>query len=275
MDPTAAEANRRFYADLAPVYDETEHCINCRAQRDRLRRLLDAALELAPPAPSTLDACGGSGNAAELLADRGLRPVVVDVSAEMLARWRAKAAERGLDPEVHVSEIDAFLRSDQRDWDLIVFSSALHHLEDYREVLALAAERLSPSGLIATSYDPIRTSAPVRLIMRLDWILWELFTQPGKALKLIGERLRRGRAAEAGPTIAQLAERHDSAGIDDVALAAAMAAAGVEVVRHDREAEARIGPIRFLLKGDRGAVDLLAAAPPQRPGLARPWPPLG
>jgi len=49
-----------------------------------------------------------------------------------------------------VAEIQGFLQDDDRRWNLVVFSSALHHLEDYRAVLALAVRRLAPGGVLAT-----------------------------------------------------------------------------------------------------------------------------
>ena len=58
---TAAEANRRYYEQIAASYDETECCIARDSERAKLRGALAIALQMLGDNPRALDACGGSG----------------------------------------------------------------------------------------------------------------------------------------------------------------------------------------------------------------------
>ena len=91
-----ADANRLLYAEAADGYDSSEHCIAQAGVRRLLEELLDRAIAASgSPSPRALDACGGTGNVSELLARRGVATTLVDVSPQMLALWRAKAARIG------------------------------------------------------------------------------------------------------------------------------------------------------------------------------------
>src|SRR5690242_5603457 len=135
---TASEANRLFYADLAAEYDRTERCAFTPGERAKLRGALERALERVGPTPTALDAGGGTGNASSILVELGVEPLVVDVSPEMLAVWRAKATALGHEPHTEASGLEEFLDEGDESWDLIVFSSVLHHLEEPLRVLQLA-----------------------------------------------------------------------------------------------------------------------------------------
>ena len=240
---SAAEANRRFYAELAETYDTTEECVADPRHRDRLRRMLDRALAQLPAEPRVLDACGGSGNASLLLAERGIVPVTVDVSPEMLALYTRKARALGVEPDVRIAEIQDFLCDDASAWDLVVFSSALHHLEDAGEVLELAAARLAPRGLLATIYDPTRLGRAGPIARRFDYGLHVALKTPRRLPGLVRRR------AAGSESVGELAERHALTGLDDLALAERLRAAGLEILAHDREYEARYGITRLTLRG--------------------------
>jgi SAM-dependent methyltransferase len=248
---SAIEANRLLYRDLAPSYDETEACVIDARQHARLVAALDEALAAAPADPRVLDACGGSGNVAALLARRGLAAAVVDVSAEMLARWEAKAQSLGIATEVHAAPIETFLDADDRAWDLIVFSSALHHLESPRAVLVAAAAQLAPGGVILTIYDPTRADRVLRAVRMVDWLGHLLLHRP-REFAAVGRRTiarkRQDLGGDASAHVGRTAERHALAGIDDLALRRDLSAAGLEVLVHERLYEARLGVLRLLLR---------------------------
>jgi ubiquinone/menaquinone biosynthesis C-methylase UbiE len=253
----AAEANRRFYETVAAEYDREEAIANPRAQallRDSLRRALDVVC----PKPAALDACGGSGNVSELLVGMGVLPVLVDVSPEMVELWREKARRAGMEPEIVVAEIADFLRADPRRWDLVVFSSALHHLESYEDAVAAAAERLNPGGVLVTIFDPPLAERGDRALRRLDWVLFQAVHEPRDFVETVRNRLRRATADE--PAIGRMAERHALSGIDDLALRWLLEDRGFEIVVHERLPEARMAPMRALLRisGRDGAFRLIA-----------------
>ena len=142
----AADANRAFYAAIAEQYDASEDCVVDPRLKGRLLETLRFALGHLPhgSVPRALDACGGSGNASLMLLELGITPLTVDISPEMLAIYETKARALGFEPQTEIDEIDSFLRRTAHVWDLIVFSSALHHLEDYRDVLSTAMARVRP-----------------------------------------------------------------------------------------------------------------------------------
>lgn len=248
---TAAEANRLLYSTLAESYDRTETCFVDPRQRRRLLEALDEVLSLVPDARRALDACGGSGNVSAILASRGVVPTLVDVSSEMLACWQDRALSMGLAPETHVGSIEEFLRADARRWDLIVFSSALHHLEEPDAVLAAAAARLDAGGAILTIYDPALATRTLRFLRMVDWLGHLLLHRPAE-LVAVGRRwVRRrrvGTAASAPPHIGRLAERHALGGIDDAKLRSTLQEHGLEIVVHERSYEARLLIVRIALR---------------------------
>ncbi len=195
MSLTAAEANARFYAEHAELYDRTEPCLVDPHQRQRLEQAIAHALALVGDEPQVLDACGGSGNAGIVLARHGVVPVVVDVSAEMTALWAVKAQRAGVTPEIHVATVESFLAGDPREWDLVTFCSALHHLEDPATVLEVAARRLAPGGVILTMFDPTRGERLLRYARKGDWLLELARSEPRHFLHLTrGVALRRARS---------------------------------------------------------------------------------
>lgn len=247
--PTAVEANRIFYREEASAYEATEECVRGARYQQRLREALADALAQLAPDPLVLDACGGTGNVGSALHPHGVTPVVVDVSAEMTSIWRAKARRLGCQAEIHEGPIEDFLREDERRWDLITFSSALHHLEDYTDVLRAAIESLAPGGLVLTLFDPTLATRGVRTLRRLDFVVWLARTRPRRFLELLtGAAQRVARPQVEGEHIGRMAERYAYSGIDDHELVEALRRAGFDVLVHKRHYDARVGVVRLLMR---------------------------
>ena len=120
------------YSRQAERYDET------RAASPSVLKPLRAALEGAP-GPRLADIGGGTGNYALALRREGWAPVVVDRSAEMLARAAAKGLE--------TVEADAQrLPFEDESFDAATLISMLHHVEDRGAALAEARRILRPGG---------------------------------------------------------------------------------------------------------------------------------
>jgi len=253
---SAADANRILYAEIADTYDQEEGCV----VDDRLRQHLRAALVTAldaldhlPAAPRVLDACGGSGNASLMLMALGLQPVTVDISPQMIAIFCDKAKARGNVADCVVAELGDFLRDDSREWDMIVFSSALHHLERPAEMLDLARTRTAPGGVIVTIFDPIQVGTFGLRLRRLDYLLHVVLHTPGRLGGLVKSRLlaaRRPQARDAS-RIGAIAERHAVTGLDDVAILADFVNLGWRVIRHDRRYEGRFRTSRIIFRALR------------------------
>jgi ubiquinone/menaquinone biosynthesis C-methylase UbiE len=250
-----ADANRMYYAATAEQYDTTETCISDPAAQAMLERSLDEAIDLlglAPPAIKALDACGGGGNISLKLLKRGVDVTLADISDNLLSIFREKCAADGLEPKTVSTEIAAYLASQPSQYNMIVFSSALHHLQDIKGVLELAHNALKPNGLLLTFFDPTARAEhgrKTRMLLRLDYLMFKLLDQTRDLPPAVLRRLRRimahshpenkGEAALDDNTAGMLAEYHVEAGIDDVSLVADLEAMGFEVVQHVRYAAAR------------------------------------
>src|SRR5436190_5082746 len=192
-----AEANRQFYAGIAPLYDGSETCVTDRRIQQNLEADLDRILGILGRQPTpirALDACGGSGNVALKLLKRGLDVTLVDISPELLELFRNKCAGSHPAPGIVCSEIAAYMLQTSRTFDLIVFSSALHHLEDIEAVLTLAFQCLESGGLLYSIFDPTsrsRLKAATRLLQRLEYFTFKLFCQTGDLPAAAMRRLRR------------------------------------------------------------------------------------
>ena len=143
-----AEANRRSYRLSASRYNKTETCLVSRHHQLILENDLDYILSIMQRDSRrnirALDACGGSGNVALKLLDRGVDVSLCDISQEMINLFESKCKERNLSHyKAKCAEIGSFLANTSSKFDLIVFSSALHHIEDYTSILKIAATRLN------------------------------------------------------------------------------------------------------------------------------------
>ena len=189
------------------------------------------------------------GNVSLFLQTLGVRPTTVDISPEMLAIYERKATALGLAPAIEVAEIDAFLLDDSRSWDLIVFSSALHHLEDYAGTLELAAARLAPGGAIVTIFDPTAAGLLDRRLRRLEYVLHVLVRTPWRVPALVRRRIvPSGAVGSVDRTLGERAERHALAGIDDARVHRLFERLGLDVRVHERTYEARFGITRALYR---------------------------
>jgi SAM-dependent methyltransferase len=184
-----------------------------------------------------------------MLVELGARPVTVDVSADMLAVWAEKARAVDYEPEIVVAEILDFLRTNEGAWDLIVFSSALHHLEDYLAVVKAALARLQPRGVFVTIFDPTEVGTLGRGIRRLDYVAYVCLKHPGDALrKALGKLRRAGGGHETGGALGSIAERHERHGVDDRAISRTLEQAGMQILVHERTYEGRFAIVRLLLR---------------------------
>jgi ubiquinone/menaquinone biosynthesis C-methylase UbiE len=243
---SVAEANRRYYASRAADYDQSEECVTLERHQNRLRRVLDTAIASATAHDRVLDACGGSGYVSLQLGSMGVEVVTVDISPDMLEVYKRKAAAAGLSSTTQVGEIGSFLSESTQKWDVVVFSSALHHLDDYQAVLDAVCDRLAEGGVIATVFDPISSGRLVQAIRYIDYLVWLAVRQPLVFLRRLGQRAARSSAT--APSIGRLAEVHALAGIDDIALARRFEENGLEIVLHERSYEARFSTMRGVLR---------------------------
>lgn len=275
MYQKVAEANRRYYAKTASLYNTTETCVTNIQAQHMLEEDIDDIVQLIGEAPGTiraLDACGGAGNVSTKLLRRKVDVITCDISIDLLGIFQEKCMREGLLPQIVCAEIGDFLTSAQVRYDLIVFSSALHHLEDVAGVLRLAYERLNPGGFLYTVFDPTaRQSVFTRRVVWFDYIAFKVLQQtddllPGvirRLLRTVNKFQRSDSSKEqmdiSDANLGVLAEYHVEQGIDDIELVRYLAGIGFEIVWHNRYHGARYALTRYLLNlfGDVTAFKLL------------------
>jgi 2-polyprenyl-3-methyl-5-hydroxy-6-metoxy-1,4-benzoquinol methylase len=278
-----ADANREYYARTAQMYDASETCVTNKYIQNQLAADLEKIVTLIDrPAQeiNVLDACGGTGNIALKLLRRGLKVSISDISAAQLAIFRQKCEEEDFSPQIKLGEIGELLMQDKVSYDLIVFSSALHHLENITEILRLSFDRLRPGGMLFTVFDPTATEKHkgiTKAALRAEYVLFKIVSQTSDLSSALARHLRRrirvlNRQAPIDKetleltedTFGVLAEYHVESGIDDIALVEELGQIGYQVVWHVRYPDGR-----YLLT--RQLIGLLNDATQFKLLLRRPW----
>jgi 2-polyprenyl-3-methyl-5-hydroxy-6-metoxy-1,4-benzoquinol methylase len=249
-------ANVEFYKEIAKKYDNYEAC----ASDEYFQNVLELDVtrmgaSLTGRDIHCLDCGGGSGNLTLKLLKRGWAVTVVDVSPDMIELSKVKLASHGYEAEFVNDSIEHFLANSDRVFDVITFSSVLHHLYAPLAVVNDIAARVKPGGFFYSNFDPVPPSSRLltRYFHNLDTILAKLSNDRSDFLPGIGRRLRKlFIARDPGHSRAivspgDLAEYHAREGIDDVSIANALERNGF-LVERERYPAART---KFMLTMNR------------------------
>jgi len=157
-------ANIEFYKRTTTGeydYDHYEYCVSDRF----IQRMVEKDLEVIASALSgksrkihCLDCGGGSGNLTLKMLRRGWDVTVVDVSPDMLAAADSKLKAVGYKPKLVNDSIENFLTTSRDVFDVVTFSSVLHHLYDPLNVIRTVATRIAPGGFFYSNFDMPRPS---------------------------------------------------------------------------------------------------------------------
>lgn len=139
-----------FYADYEePHFLYYEYDVIFQAVLTILKKRLGRPL-------CVVDVCGGAGKASFVVkkCDPLCEVSLVDVSRKMLDLASLRAKQQGLE-DLRIVHADAFsFFEGAGEYDLIIFSSAIHHFKDPLKLLCTAAGKLSAEGIIITIADP-------------------------------------------------------------------------------------------------------------------------
>ena len=139
-----------FYKDFEePRYAYIEYNVIFKAVTNMLEKRNDRSLQ-------AVDLCGGAGKAAFVMksCSPDCRVTLVDLSEKMLGVARERIERDKIEGvDVVLADAFSFLES-EAEYDLIVFSSAIHHFKEPLNLLQNAAARLSENGVIITIADP-------------------------------------------------------------------------------------------------------------------------
>jgi 2-polyprenyl-3-methyl-5-hydroxy-6-metoxy-1,4-benzoquinol methylase len=250
-------ANVEFYRQVAFEYDRYE---SCTFDHD-LQRMLETDLDRIAKhcvslgrAPSCLDCGGGTGNLTLKMLSRGWTVTVVDISPEMLTILEKKLASKGFRATLVNEAIETFLDSTNQSYDLIAFSSVLHHLYSYLPIIDKAVQKISPGGYFYSTFDPVVPRFPwlMGFANSLDVMVTKLLYNRSDFLPGVSRRIRKlisredplygRRVAGAG----DLAEYHALTGISDFRVLGVLRDNGLEIVEHSRYAMGRTALVRAL-----------------------------
>jgi ubiquinone/menaquinone biosynthesis C-methylase UbiE len=238
MSNQVISANVALYKEIARKYDGYESC----AREEYYQRMLEADLEkigqlLPCERVGCLDCGGGSGNLTLKMLKRGWSVTVVDVSPDMLEISRAKVAANGYEAEFVNDSVEHYLSSSRYTFEVVTFSSVLHHLYSPLSVVREAAVKIRPGGFFYSNFDPVPPSS--RLVATcfgtLDTVLAKVLYDREDLLPGIKRRLQKltlKRDAAHGRAVASpgdLAEYHAHNGIEDLAIANILEKQGFQV----------------------------------------------
>src|SRR5215467_1924491 len=190
------EANVTFYLDMAEKYDTYETYLFDPALQQSLEDDLDkigSHLALLGRTPHCLECGGGTGNLTLKMCKRGWAVTVVDVSEQMLDLLQQKARAQGYSPTLIHSPIEEYLQNAGGSYDLVAFSSVLHHLYSYESVVEHALKQLRPDGVFYSNYDPLTPKSPffARLFDSFDTTIAKILFDPADVVPGIRRRLRK------------------------------------------------------------------------------------
>jgi SAM-dependent methyltransferase len=144
----------------------------------------------------------------------------------MLEISKGKVASHGYKAEFVNDSIEHFLANSGRVFDVITFSSVLHHLYTPLNVVNDIAARVKAGGFFYSNFDPVLPSSRflTTCFYNLDTILAKMQSDRRDFLPGIGRRLRKffiARDSDHSRAIASpgdLAEYHARVGLDDVCI---------------------------------------------------------
>lgn len=154
------EPNRHYYDTFGEQYDSSSWYQLHKGKLRDLDRDIDRIVSRLSPNAHVLELGAGTG----FITERFLRRMTsigdwhaVDHSETMikLARIRLKDDLASEHLTLQCAEVQDFLRTDGRQFDLVVLHSIVHHVADWYEFLSLVRSVTKPGGLVFLRREPI------------------------------------------------------------------------------------------------------------------------
>ncbi|HRX21945.1 MAG TPA: class I SAM-dependent methyltransferase [Syntrophomonadaceae bacterium] len=219
----------KFYQDFdEPKYSYIEYTVIFNTLLKFLHKHLNHPVR-------AVDMCGGAGKAAFALksCDAECEVTLVDLADKMLDIARLKAEKENISCRIILQDAFSFLANEAEEFDLIVFSSALHHFKDPVTLLEAAAKRLSPQGLIISIADP-NTKIKSKRFRFLQFMASNRQLKKIAIKKSFNNLFNAGNKNGAGEEDFDVAEYQTRTGINDVGLSNDIKRAGLKPLIHMR-----------------------------------------
>ena len=237
------EANKKVYNENAKTYDEI---VITQDSNKRLRKVIENVLTIFYHNENisedflALDACGGTGNVSFIINDMEYDVELVDLSSVMIDNFKNYCNKKGINIKSYNVEINQYLENSDKKYDLIVFSSALHHLRYPDKVLINAAKCLKPGGIILTIADPTINiqKFTFKLLSFIDRGINLSIKQPSELIRRIKKKIfiesNNNQNKKEKVIDDWVAEFHAQDGIDDLALKKKLVDKNLFVLWHKR-----------------------------------------
>ena len=160
-------------------------------------------------APKVLDLGAGEGTATLPFLELGARVTAVDSSISQLNVLRTKCERYSDKLEVCCEDINTKLSVKTEKYDIIVFSSFLHHVPDYIGMISEAATLLPVHGQLFSFQDPLRYDSAGKFTMmytNLAYFAWRI--SKGDVIEGIKRRFRRNRGVYLADSVYDNSDYH-------------------------------------------------------------------
>ena len=257
LEAAVIRANRDSYRQFVGKYDDYDGqgfdaCLKAIITADL--STIGSSLVALGSRVRCLDCGGGTGNLAIAMLDRGWEVTAVDVSAEMLDLLEKKARAKSHFLSLAKCSIEEFLQTTREVYDVVGFSSVLHHLYSYTSVVERAASCIRTGGFFYSICDPAPPRYPfwTQVFSSLDIALAKILFDPKDVLPGLWRRIRKlfsrrdpmfGRPVI---TAGDVAEYHVRAGVDDERILQLLQDCGFAILEHVRFITGRTAAIRSL-----------------------------
>jgi SAM-dependent methyltransferase len=147
--------------------------------------------------PQVLDLGAGEGSVTLPFLELGAKVTAVDISEKQLKALQAKCANYADRLELRCQDVfDAIesIRSEDKQYDVIVANSFLHHVPDYLSLIREAVAILPLRGQFFSFQDPLKYDSLgrfIRIFNALAYFSWRIFQ--GDVTGGIRRRIRRAR----------------------------------------------------------------------------------
>ena len=147
------DENIKVHREEAEVYDAIHSDIfNKYEQKKTIRDIEFIAKHISTKNSSVLDIGCGTGNLSLKFLKYGFSVTGVDISKEMLDILRSKTKNRSL--KLVENDVDSFISKCKEKYDVISFSSVLHHLPNYLETFENTTKILKENGIVYVIHEP-------------------------------------------------------------------------------------------------------------------------
>ena len=151
-------------------------------------------------APRVLDLGAGDGTATLSFVVEKCSVTAVDISIGQLTRFKETFPEYAHQCEVVCADAVDYLSKTEKQYDVIVFNSFLHHIPDYLALVEKAMSRLVKGGILFIFQDPIYYPSLTKFqlfFQKIAYFFWRI--KQGNVIEGFKRRMKRNKGDFSDP----------------------------------------------------------------------------